>query len=531
LEFILVVLALAFFAGRLAHTAFEKSITTDEAVYVGTALYLWESGEYDFATTLRFHPPLTFHLAGSLLPALDLAGLEPGPHLSREILTGAGPSVVRFRMLSRLPFILLACWGALLLYLWAREAGGLGAGLLALFLFTFSPTVLASAHLAHSDIAISVFTLQTLYAFWRWWKRPTWLRYALCGLSLGIALAAKLSAVPLAVAVALLQAWSASGLPPFSSEAHGGAGLRSRLGRAALQYGGWIAISVVVIWLSYGGSFAATVSEGGPTEGMLLPAYLQNFFFDVAANDLGRPLYMLGSYSNHGWWYLIWFAFLIKTPIGLLGLLALALATRRRLPDDIAPFLLLPFVVYGYIVTFVLEIHLGLRYLMPILPLIHIFIALRLVPFEGRARRAFVAFACGWIAVASIWIHPHYMAYFNESIGGPKNGHRYVADSNVDWGQDLPALASYLLERGNPEVWLAFFGPEHPEVYGIRSQPLRGCEPVTGLVAISVNVLRRLYSPDDAFGRPPEGCFDWLLERDIVARPGYSILVYEIPDS
>jgi len=264
---------------------------------------------------------------------------------------------------------------------------------------------------------------------------------------------------------------------------------------------------------------------------MLLPAYVQNFFFDVAANDLGRPLYLMGSYSNHGWWYLIWFAFLIKTPLGLLGLLILAIATRRRLPDGIAPFLLIPFVVYGLVVTFVLEIHLGLRYLMPILPLIHIFIALRLVPFDGRARRAFVAFACGWIALASVWIHPHYMAYFNESIGGPKNGHRYVADSNIDWGQDLPALASYLQERGNPEVRLAFFGPEHPEIYGIRSRPLRGCKPVTGLVAISVNVRRRLYSPNGAMGRPPEGCFDWLTERDIVARPGYSILVYEIPDS
>jgi 4-amino-4-deoxy-L-arabinose transferase-like glycosyltransferase len=531
LEFILVALALAFFAGRLTHTAYEKSFTTDETAYVGTALYLWESGQYDFATTLRFHPPLAFHLAGVLLPALDLAGLEPGPNLGREILTGAGPSVVHFRMLSRLPFILLACWGAFLLYAWVREAGGPEAGLLALFLFTFSPTVLASAHLAHTDIAVSVFYVQTLYTFWRWQSRPTALRYALCGLSLGIALAAKLSAIPLAAALALLHVWSATGLPPFSNRAEGDSRLGARLARATLEYSGWIAISIVVIWLSYGGSFAAAVSQGGPTEGMLLPAYIQNFFFDVEANNLGRPLYLMGSYSNHGWWYLVWFAFLIKTPIALLGLLALAVATKRPLPDGIAPALLIPFVVYGYVVTFVLEIHLGLRYLMPILPLIHIFIALRLVPFEGRVRRAFVAFACGWIAVASIWIHPHYMAYFNESIGGPENGHEYLADSNVDWGQDLPTLAKYLRQRGNPEVWLAFFGPEHPEVHGIRSRPLRGCKPVSGLVAISVNVRRRLYSPDAAFGRPPEGCYDWLLERDLVARPGYSILVYEIPDS
>ena len=53
---------------------------------------------------------------------------------------------------------------------------------------------------------------------------------------------------------------------------------------------------------------------------------------------------------------------------------------------------------------------------------------------------------------------------------------------------------------------------------------------VGGIVAISASVLQRLYSPGNVFKQPPEGCYDWLASREPVAQPGYSILVYEIPE-
>jgi len=34
-------------------------------------------------------------------------------------------------------------------------------------------------------------------------------------------------------------------------------------------------------------------------------------------------------------------------------------------------------------------------------------------------------------------VAPHYLAYFNELAGGPANGFKELADSNLDWGQDL----------------------------------------------------------------------------------------------
>ena len=44
---VLVVLLALFFV-RAVHTASEKALTIDESQYVGTGLYLWESGDYDY---------------------------------------------------------------------------------------------------------------------------------------------------------------------------------------------------------------------------------------------------------------------------------------------------------------------------------------------------------------------------------------------------------------------------------------------------------------------------------------------------
>jgi len=555
LALVLAALLIALFAVRLVHTASRMSFTPDEPRYVGTALYLWDSGDYHFERSLRFHPPLTYHLAGVPLLALDLEDMQPSADLGEQLVRAAGSAVDRIRVASRLPFIALSCWGALLCFFWAREAGrqrpraseerggalgtGTGAGLVALFLYTFSPTLLANSALAHSDITVSVLFLQTLYLAWRWWRRPGTLRFALCGLSLGLALAAKLSALLLLAALGLLLAWIALapgslgrryGEPPLPAPRDWRALLAS-LRWVTLRFAGWLAIAIAVLWGCYGGSLAWSEGTGpGWSSGLVLPAYLHSLLFDMGANALGRPVYFAGSFSKQSAWYVFPATFLLKVPLGLLVLLAIALSRRRPVPGGAGAFLGLPIVIYVLFACFVFRVPLGLRYLLPIFPLLFVWIALRLVPFESRARGALASLAGLWIAAASLWIHPHYLAYFNELIG-PRNASRVLIESNLDWGQDLGTLARYLDERGNPEVWLAYFGVEKPRNHGMRVRLLRGCEPVEGLVAISANVLHGLYSSQNPFKRPPPGCYDWLLNREPIARPGYSILVYEIGES
>jgi len=520
---------LTVFAARLLHTASEKSFTVDEPHYVGTALYLWESGDYHFARSLRFHPPLTFHLAGLPLLALDLGQLEATPRLGGQLMHGSDPAPELVRVLSRTPFIILACWGAVLLFLWAREVAGTHAGLLAAFFYTFSPTLLANGSLAHSDITVTVFFLQTLYAFWRWWREPTGFRFGLCGLSLGLALMAKLSALLLLPILGILLAGIASQWQPLVREPsiHGPAAWPVRLGWAVGHFLGLLSLAVFVVWLGYGGSFALSEGIGGPHASLTLPAYVHSLLFDFAANAQGRTVFFFGEYSQQGWWYFLPAAYLLKTPLGFLLLLVFSISSWRRSPGRLGIFLGTPILVYLLVACVWLKVPLGLRYLLPILPLVNLFVAIRLVPCEAHWKRALVLIGSVWLAGASLWIHPHYLAYFNELSGGPKRAYRHLVESNLDWGQDLGTLARYLEARGNPPVRLAYFGVEDPERYGLRSTMLKGCKPVTGLVAISASIIQGLYSPGNPFKRPPDGCYDWLLEHEPVAQPGYSILVYE----
>lgn len=54
-----------------------------------------------------------------------------------------------------------------------------------------------------------------------------------------------------------------------------------------------------------------------------------------------------------------------------------------------------------------------------------------------------------WFVASSLWIYPHSLSYFNESIGGPLNGPEHLLGSNVDWGQDL--LSMFHRAKDNPE--------------------------------------------------------------------------------
>ena len=69
---------------------------------------------------------------------------------------------------------------------------------------------------------------------------------------------------------------------------------------------------------------------------------------------------------------------------------------------------------------------------------------------------------------SAIQIHPYQLAYFNRFAGGPAAGSRYLDDSNIDWGQDLPSLAAWQSEHGVRPLALWYFGTDDPAGYGIR---------------------------------------------------------------
>jgi hypothetical protein len=243
----------------------------------------------------------------------------------------------------------------------------------------------------------------------------------------------------------------------------------------------------------------------------------------------------MGEFSLKGWWYYYLIALAIKTPVALQVMLLLAIYTglsqQRKMSFYNCLFLLVPPSLLLIAISMV-SVQLGLRYALPVLPFAFVFtgrLAQAIKP-KGRLLLSATAVLAIWYFVSSVHIYPHYLAYFNEYIGGPSNGYKYLVDSNLDWGQDLRGLKEYTERRGIEEVKLAYFGTAVPEYYGISYEPISDQDLAAlkegrftrDVFAISATFLQGLYLPDD------RDRYEWFRDRTPTAQIGYSILIYEV---
>lgn len=248
----------------------------------------------------------------------------------------------------------------------------------------------------------------------------------------------------------------------------------------------------------------------------------------------GRPSYLMGRWGDRGWWWYFPLAMLVKTPIPLLllGAGGAVLAARRRASE--AVWLLLP--PLGYLLaSLTSKTQIGYRHVLPVYPFLCVWAGLALAKLrESKAGLAAAAALCAWLAASVLRVHPHHLAYFNEAAGGPARGGAWLADSNLDWGQDLKGLSAELAARGGPTVFLSYFGSDDPAAWGIRYVPV-------GMYGITA----RPGEPDGAFKGGPvlfalsetnraavyfsrKDVFAWLSERTPVARPGWSVALYDL---
>jgi hypothetical protein len=258
--------------------------------------------------------------------------------------------------------------------------------------------------------------------------------------------------------------------------------------------------------------------------------------------------YALGMYSKNGWWWYFPLAFAVKTPLTLIVLLVIVsilgtAATERPLekrwpvPSRWVPaevrrheeflFLIIPPAVFmGVYMTSTINI--GHRYLLPIYPFLYV-LASRIAAPWPKTKTARIPILVSVLSVlaalpGSLLIHPHYISYFNELVG-PSNGYKFLADSNIDWGQDLLQLKKYLDRTHADVVYIDISGTIKPEDLGIRYLPIPKDHAPTDkhfLVAISVNEYLNKTT------RYPQGEYPWLHYETPIHRIGYSILIYEL---
>jgi hypothetical protein len=501
--------------GLLAWIAYRHSPVIDEVAHVPAAISSWQLGTFDL---YRVNPPLTRLVAG--LPMivggaqLDWgtyrSGVSDRPEWSMgKAFVRTNPRWQRYVFAGRLALLTLMLLGGYVCHAWARELYGESAGLCALCLWAFSPDLLAWGSTLTPDASAAALGVLAGYCFWKWLNEPRWPRALLAGLTLGLVELTKMTWVVLfPLWPVLWLAWFQSRREPSRKDWRQGA----QLGVILL-----VAIYVLNLGYAFEGSFqrlkdytfvsrtlagAEAVSEGraggnrfaGTWLGKIPVPLPKNYLSGVDLQKLdfekGHPSYLNGEWKHGGWWYYYLVCAVLKVPLGTwaLGLLALGATIwsikRSRTPghesradeqgqtggQPVAAaywagwrhelILLAPAVVVFVFVSSQTGFSHHIRYVLPCFPFVFIWISKVARSFQlkqwGVALPAGLALL--WSVASSLSVYPHSMSYFNELAGGPRNGHHYLIDTNIDAGQDLWFLKEWY--DAHPEA-----RPFHAQVY------------------------------------------------------------------
>jgi len=491
---------LAEMAFAMVSTAVAQSPTTDEPVYVGTAVVYMQQHSLRYNAE---HPPLGKLIMEAGLwfghPRLDPAFVGDHWALGRRVLFESGNDAQRLMLLARLPVIVLTLLFGLVVFAFARDLTGNAGAVLALALYAFSPDLITHGSLATLDVPAAGFLLTAVWLLWRARQRPV--RYlAPAGLALGAALATRMSvlpAVPVLLLLAVLSYWHSAGPGDGSGRLSARPG---RLRRGLAAAAGVAAIAVAVVWVSYlavDPQLRWTPTDVPVIHGLrglvtnLLPlpeAYRDGMRIQLGFEQNRWGGFLFGRQYEGSLWYYLPVALLVKTPLGMLALwiagVATLLSVRRLRPA--APYLLVPAAMLMAAAMSGAR-DFGTRYVI-FLPMFLAVAAATVVTLRPRWARLAAAALVVFVAVSSVRTYPYYLPYSNEAFGGPSKTYLRLHDSNSDWGQDLARVADRLRE-GYPgqHVWLVYKGGSDPAYYGIDSSFPLDLPPdrVHGLLVVS----------------------------------------------
>jgi 4-amino-4-deoxy-L-arabinose transferase-like glycosyltransferase len=588
-ERLVVALLLALFVLQCVLSMRQTSPTWDEVGHLPAGYTYWKTHDFRLYPS---NPPLIKLISAAPLLLMDVKlsldndywqrqrEIEFGQLFLYETNSNAGDMI----FWGRLTIVALATLLGFFLFKWTKELFGRWPAFTALVLYIFNPNIIAHGQVTTSDLGFCLFFFLAIYTFYRVVTRPTWMRLLAAGLAFGLAMASKFTAIILlpiycVVLLALSICKRAEIKNPFSSP----------LVERFLQHSWWrifataAAMILAVMMLGYGVIAAnygfraeplvRDADEQAKLEALLarvpianseamvktatslarsVPIPGRDYFtafslimgvtpqIGTNAVGVGRNKFLMGETSPNGFWYFPFVAFLTKTPVPLILLFVAGLFLIRK--DDLVAmlFLLVP-VALMWLGT-LKKPDFAYRYVvLPSLPFM-MMLAGRVVTArctkKGLAQWVLAALLL-WNAGSAVAIFPHHLAYFNELVGGPKNGYKYMLDSNLDWGQDLPTLKKYMDEHKIERIKLAYAGTADPKYYDIDCERLLGvdgytfdpdfdpgklpsCAPTRGIIAISATCLQNIG------GFYPHASYDWLKQHDPVAVIGHSIFVYDL---
>lgn len=548
------------------------SLTTDESPHI--------SAGYSYLTQkdMRLnpeHPPLVKDVSAIPLLFQDINFPSTHPSWSENINDqwAFGPELI-FNSENNSDKIMNSARTAMLLFLillgiyifkWAKERYGGRVALVALFFFALSPTFLAHGRLVTTDVAAAFGFVFSFYYFFKFLKTPNRKNIILAGLSFGVAQLLKFSLILLI---------------PFYGGIFFVYWLINRDKVRFWRYFGFIVliflIGFILVWPVYQYhvwnyppdlqvrdtahilsssqfKFIADKVVWMADKPFLRPyaQYGLGLLMVFQRTTGGNTTFFMGDVASTAWKSYFPVVFGLKVPLALILLMLLSLwvgfkslinnkinlkNAKRWLRDYFVEFGWLAFVIFYWALSVFGNLNIGIRHVLPTFPFIYLLVSgqiqkwRREKPLKIVSRSVFLTMILLWYGAVSLFTFPFFLVYFNEVAGGPDNGHNYVVDSNLDWGQDLKRLARYVEENNIQKIKLDYFGGDSPfyrlgnkyEKFDLFKSERKGW------IAVSATLLQNGRGEATKKFDKSTNHYKWLNNYEPVAKIGYSIFVYNI---
>lgn len=378
---------------------------------------------------------------------------------------------------ARLMVALFFFAGAWSTYVWARDLYGVPSARLATLMWCLCPDVLANAAVVAPDTAAAAIGLAACYFYWKWLCRADGAIPWHVGLLVGVALLCKFSwlvLIPLLPVTTIFAAFfeESSENPDQSLMFCLRHGARRML-RLVVAF----LLTLIVVNLGYGfegtgkrlGEFGFRSSRlsslnadseealfNGMAERVPVPLpeqMLRGIDYVSGEFDRGLDSYLLGEWSQRGWWYFYIVAAALKLPLSYLVLILCSFALFLR--DVIRGqsrgkkewFPVVVIVVFLELVSSETGFTHHVRYILPIYGFLFIISSRVLLSCSDRLKMV----VSGVVLGSSLLFHAGHIGlahtHFNILAGGPNEGWRSLGFSNVDWGQSTYRLAEWVNEH------------------------------------------------------------------------------------
>jgi Dolichyl-phosphate-mannose-protein mannosyltransferase len=392
------------------------------------------------------------------------------------------PSLIHYVRFSTLPISLT---GIVLVFAIAGRFWGDWPATLAAAVVALEPGYLSHASLVGTDLPLVVAMLFAAWALFRYRESPTWMRASVLGgaclLMLGVKFSA-LAVMPVVLGMVIATHWKNKSL---------------RLGfnhAAAVVLVGWLVVQIIYS-TRYAGLDGWTVkhqfipasssvmqwvrSVWHPKLPMPVPYTLLEGFDAQSFEAQGKYHAMLFGqvYQGSSWMY--WPAVVAtKWPVGVLVLLGLMVWHWRHVRGAWVVTAMAG--VFVVVIVLGTSINIGVRYLMPVVPLV-VIVGVGLLSIEKIRRVVLVAALSIPLELATALPDP--LGFYNLPSRLVGSSDSIVQDE--DWSQGLVQLRRWMNVNQVDRVRLAYWGRVDPAIYGIAYDPIDSPESTTQYIVVS----------------------------------------------